>query len=194
MYPPLALRELVANALIHQDFSFHGTSPMIEIFSDRVEITNPGEPLVDTHRFVDTPPHSRNEALASIMRRLNICEERGGGIDKVVGEVEIYQLPAPLFENPTGFTRSVLFAHRELSAMNRADRVRACYLHACLRFVVRKPMTNASLRKRFGIPDRNAATASRILAEAIDAGEIVVADATVGTRSRSYLPSWAAPE
>ena len=68
MYPELAVRELVANALIHQDFFVTGTGPMVEIFSDRIEITNPGEPLVDTQRFLDTPPKSRNEALASLLQ------------------------------------------------------------------------------------------------------------------------------
>lgn len=193
MFPELAVRELVANALIHQDFLITGAGPMVEIFDDRIEITNPGEPLVDTQRFVDTPPRSRNEALASLMRRFRICEERGSGIDKVVFQVELFQLPAPLFERSEGFTRTVLFAHKPLSAMDRPDRVRACYLHACLRFVTRQPMTNASLRQRLGIDDRNIATASRLLGEAVDAGVIAIADPEVGTRSRSYLPFWAAP-
>jgi predicted HTH transcriptional regulator len=48
MYPEIAIRELVANAVIHQDFTLTGTGPMVEIFSDRIEITNPGTPLIDT--------------------------------------------------------------------------------------------------------------------------------------------------
>lgn len=194
MFPELAVRELVANALIHQDFFVTGTGPMVEIFDDRIEITNPGEPLVDTQRFVDTPPRSRNEALASLMRRFRICEERGSGIDKVVFQVELFQLPAPLFESPEAFTRTVLFAHKRLSAMGKADRVRACYLHACLRYVTRKEMTNTSLRQRFGIAEKNASIASRLLNEAVEAGLIVVADPEVGKRIRSYLPFWAARE
>ena len=39
---------------------------MIEIFEDRLEITNPGLPLIDTARFVDHPPVSRNEKLGLI--------------------------------------------------------------------------------------------------------------------------------
>ena len=74
LYPLLAIRELVANAIIHQDFSVKGSSPMIEIFSNRIEITNPGKPLIDSMRFVDHNPESRNEILARFMRRLNICE------------------------------------------------------------------------------------------------------------------------
>ncbi|MCP4976587.1 MAG: transcriptional regulator, partial [Maribacter sp.] len=73
MFPNIAIRELAANAIIHQDFYITGTAPMIEIFSDRIEITNPGKPLVETNRFLDTPPKSRNEALASFMRRIGVC-------------------------------------------------------------------------------------------------------------------------
>ncbi len=193
MFPEQAVRELVANALIHQDFFVTGAGPMVGIFDERVEITNPGEPLVDTQRFVDASPTSRNEALASLMRRVRICEERGTGIDKVVFHVELFQLPAPLFEVPPGFTRIVLFAHKPLSSMDRVDRVRACYLHACLRYVTRKPITNASVRERFGIAEKNASVASRLLNEAVDAGVITVQDPQVGTRIRRYLPLWAAP-
>jgi len=194
MYPELAVRELVANALIHQDFFVTGSGPMVEIFSDRIEITNPGEPLVDTRRFVDTPPKSRNDVLASLMRRFRVCEERGSGIDKVVSEIELFQLPAPLFETPEGFTRAVLFAHKPLATMDKAHRIRACYLHACLRYVMRQPVTNTSIRERFGIEEKNSAVASRLLNEAVDDGMIVVRDLSVGTKIRSYLPYWAAPD
>lgn len=191
MYPEPAIRELVANALIHQDFSVTGAGPMIEIFADRMEITNPGLPLVKTERFLDTPPRSRNEALASLMRRAGICEERGSGVDKVVFQTEFYQLPAPLFETPEGSTRAVLFAHRTLNEMDRADRVRACYLHACLRFVERNPMTNSSLRERFGIEEQNSAIASRIIRDAIEDGRVKPYDPDQGKKYAKYLPFWA---
>lgn len=93
LYPDLAVRELVANMLIHQDFSLTGTGPLIEIFDDRIEFTNPGKPLISTRRFVDLPPHSRNEALASLMRKAFIVEERGSGWDKIASEVERVHLP-----------------------------------------------------------------------------------------------------
>ena len=193
IYPELAIRELVANALIHQDFFVTGTGPMVEIFEDRIEITNPGKPLVSTARFVDTPPRSRNETLASLMRRFRICEERGSGIDKVIFQVELFQLPAPLFEVPEEFTRSVLFAYKDLKVMGKRDRIRACYLHACLCYVTRRRMTNATLRERFGIADQNAADASRLLKEAVEDGKIIIGDPSAGTRSRTYLPFWANP-
>ena len=97
LYPEVAIRELVANALIHQDFNITGTGPMIELYDSRMEITSPGLPLVDPLRFIDEPPRSRNETLAGLMRRMNFCEERGSGIRKVITVVEEHQLPAPDF-------------------------------------------------------------------------------------------------
>ena len=191
MFPELAIREVAANALIHQDFFVTGAGPMIEIFDDRIEFTNPGEPLVETHRFLDTPPKSRNETLASLMRRVRICEERGSGIDKVVFQVEFYQLPAPLIEVPLGSTRVVLFSHKPLADMDREERVRACYLHACLRYVTRDFLTNASLRERFGIKESNKAVASRRIREAVDEGAIKPVDEHTSRRLMKYVPFWA---
>ncbi len=168
MYPELAIRELVANALVHQDLNLTGTGPTVEIFADRMEITNPGTPLIDTLRFIDEPPQSRNEGLAGIMRRINICEERGSGIDKVIWHVENFQLPAPEFKTTHEHTRVTLFAHRKLTQMDKQDRIRACYQHACLLHVSGGRMTNATLRQRFGIADHNYATASRIIGETVD--------------------------
>ena len=168
-----------------------GAGPMVEIFDDRIEITNPGEPLVDTQRFLDTPPRSRNESLASLMRRFRICEERGSGIDKVVFEIEVFQLPAPLFEVPPGSTRAVLFAHKDLANMDVEERIRACYLHACLKYVMRDYLTNASLRERFGIEENNKAIASRRIREAMDAGMIKPFDETASRRMMKYVPFWA---
>lgn len=191
MYPELAIRELVANALIHQDFFISGAGPMVEIFEDRIEITNPGKPLVETQRFLDVPPQSRNEALASHMRRMGICEERGSGIDKVVFQTEYYQLPAPIFEVVGENTRVALLAPRSLSDMDKEDRVRACYLHACLKYVQREYLTNSSLRKRFGIKKKNSATASRLIKEAIEAGAIQPHDPDAAPRYMKYVPFWA---
>jgi ATP-dependent DNA helicase RecG len=191
MYPELAVRELVANAIIHQDFFITGAGPMIEIFKDRMEITNPGKPLVETTRFLNTPPLSRNEALASFMRRIGICEERGSGVDKVVSQTELYQLPAPIFEVVENSTRAILFAHRELKNMDRADRIRACYLHACLKYENRNYMTNSSLRDRFGIEQRNAAMASKIIKETMDARMIRPFDKNASRKYMKYVPFWA---
>ena len=75
VYPEIAVRELVANALIHRDFLITSTNPMIEIFSDRMEVINPGMliPTVRVERIIDLAPESRNEIFASLMRRMGIA-------------------------------------------------------------------------------------------------------------------------
>lgn len=192
VFPELAIRELVANAIIHQDFSEKGTGPMIEIFDDRIDISNPGKPLISTMRFVDHNPKSRNEKLAHFMRRLNICEERGSGIDKVIFECEYFQLPAPKFHEGENFTRATLFAHKTLRQMDKEDKLRACYLHACLKYVSGEYMTNQTLRDRFGIEEKNYSIASRIIAEGIKADLIKDYDPESSSKKHAkYMPFWA---
>ena len=191
MYPDIAVRELVANCLIHQNFFMQGTSPLIEIFSDRMEITNPGSPLIDKARFVDHPPISRNEQLASFMRRIGVCEERGSGYDKVVFETEFYQLPAPEIEIYNDHTKVILYAHKEYAQMSKEDRYRACYLHACLKRVNREYMTNASLRERFNIDRKNISMVSRLLSDTCALGLIYVSPDSTSDKNRKYLPFWA---
>ncbi|WP_242257266.1 ATP-binding protein [Bacillus cereus group sp. BfR-BA-01379] len=191
MYPELAVRELVANAIIHQDFSLSGTGPTIEVFSDRMEITNPGIPLVKKERFLDSPPRSRNETLASFLRRVGICEERGSGIDKVVSLTELYQLPAPLIEVTDSHTRVTLFAYKPFAKMERKEKIHACYLHASLKYVTREHMTNATLRQRFGLADKNNSIASRIIRDAVEVEVIKPLDPDTAPRYMKYVPFWA---
>ena len=189
--PEIAVRELIANALIHQDFGISGVSVMIEIYSDRLEISSPGDPLVPVERFIDGY-QPRNERLADLMRRMSICEEKSSGIDKVVQAVEDYQLPAPDFR--VGFRRTVvvLFAPRGFEAMDRKDRVRACYQHCCLRYVMNQTMTNQSLRERFKLPEKKAESASRVIRDAMTAGMIRLVDPDqTSLRYRCYIPFWA---
>lgn len=65
--------------------------------------------------------------MASLMRRLNICEERGSGIDGAVESIEAFQLPAPKFIRGDDYTRIIMYAPTQLTRMNNEDRARACY-------------------------------------------------------------------
>lgn len=191
MFPEIAVRELVANALIHQDFTESGTSVMVEIYDDRMEISNPGKPFISPDRFIDEY-QSRNERLADLMRRLGVCEEKGSGVDKVIQAAELFQLPAPDFRVGEKRTSVVLFGHLGIEEMDRNDRIRACYQHCCLRYVMNQKMTNQSLRERFKLPESKVATVSQIIASTVDANKIKVADPTqTSTRYRSYVPFWA---
>ena len=192
LFPPIALRELIANALIHQDMTITGAGPSIELFSNRLEITNPGKPLISPNRFIDSPPRSRNEALAAFMRRMKLCEEQGTGIDKVVAAVEVYQLPPPDFrvqEDGIEATCAVLFAPRRFAEMTVEERVRACYQHTVLRFVNGELMKNSSLRARLGIDTRNAAQVSQVIRRA--RGRQLIKAADPEHPQSGYVPFWA---
>ncbi len=189
-YPELAVRELVANALVHQDMTISGTAPVVEIFSDRIEITNPGIPLVATDRFIDFPPRSRNEALAALMRRIGVCEEQGSGIDKVINEIENARLPPADFRVDGNNTKAIIFGKKTFAEMTTEERIRGCFQHAVLKFVSNDGLTNGSLRIRFGVAERNASQISRVIKQTQELGLIKQSD-NWSARSGHYLPYWA---
>ena len=189
LFPAVAIREVIANSLIHQDMTIMGAGPTVELFRNRLEITNPGKPLVEPDRFIDSPPRSRNEALASLMRRLGLCEEQGTGIDKVVAAVGKAQLPPPEFRAEASATRVSLFAARPFAHTTTQERLRACYQQAVLLRLSGTPMRNRELRERFGIKSSNAAQVSDVIRRALDERLIRIADPA---RPRSgYVPFWA---
>lgn len=191
MYPKDAIRELVANALVHQDFFEKGSGPTIEIFSDRIEFINDGLPLITINRFIDENL-SRNEILINLMRRLGVCEEKGSGIDRVIYLAELFQLPAPNILITEHHTKVVMYSHQSYNNMDKADRIRACYQHCVLKHISNEKMTNQSLRERFRIEDHNYSIVSRIIRDTIDAN--LIKDSDPENKSRKYaryIPYWA---
>lgn len=191
VYPELAVRELVANALIHQDFTITGAGPTVEIFSNRIEITNPGRPLVDVFRIVDTPPRSRNEKLSSLMRRMRICEELGTGWDKAIIACELLQSPAPKVEVYEESTKVILLAEQKFADLTIEDKIWACYMHACIKYIQGEYLTNSSFRMRFGLKDSSSGMISRIIKEAVNRGVIKPFDPEAAPRYMKYVPVWA---
>lgn len=191
LVPAEIIRELAANALIHQDFDVHGASVMVEIYEDRVEFSNPGLPIVEVERFIDGY-QSRNEKLADLMRRMGICEVKGSGIDRVVHAAEELQLPAPVFRSESNRTSVTVFGAKSFEDMNRDERVRACFQHCVLKYVASETMTNSSLRTRFKLSAAKASSMSQLIAATIDDG-LIKADSTMGSSRKyaRYLPYWA---
>lgn len=191
LVPEDVIRELLANALIHQDFEIMGTGPVIEIYENRVEISNPGKPIVPVERFIDGY-QSRNERLADLMRRFGICEEKSSGIDRVIKTAEIMQLPAPEFLSEYERTVAVIYGARSFRDMDSNDRIRACYQHCVLQYVFRERMTNQSLRERFGLSENSSNTISKIIADTIKQ-DLIKNDpnAPESKRYTKYIPKWA---
>jgi predicted HTH transcriptional regulator len=191
LVPEVAIREVVANALIHQDFSMTGASVMVEIYANRVEISNPGEPLVPVDRFIDGY-QSRNERVADLMRRMHICEEKSSGIDRVVQTAEVYQLPAPAFRVGLRRTIVTIFGPKPFEEMDRDDRVRACYQHCSLKWVMSERMTNQTLRERFHLSEAKVASISQVISATLEAKLIKLDEKAGGSRKFArYLPFWA---
>lgn len=190
-FPETALREVISNALIHQDFTATGVGPAVEIYDNRIEVTNPGHPLLETDRMLDKR-RSRNERLAAAMQDMGLCEQRGGGLDKTLLEIESRKLPPPeLIASEDGFC-VVLYGPKPFDALSKADKSRACYQHAVLRWINRDYMSNTSLRERFSLTDDAYQAVSGVISEAIKSGRISPADPAQGKRHAKYIPYWAA--
>ncbi len=191
-YPKIAIREFVANAMIHQDFSIEGMRVVIEIFSNRITITNPGAPLQDINRLLDLPPQSRNEDLAQAMFLLGICERRGSGIDRAVEAIESMLLPASRFTKGENFTRIFMYPQKSLSDMTKQEKIDACYQHACLLYENNEYINNQSIRTRFGLDKNQSSVASRIIADTLEAGRIKVSDENIVSKKyATYVPYYA---
>jgi len=189
-YPKKAIRELLGNAIVHQDLNQRGTGVTVEIYEDRIEITNPGLPILPVDRFIDEN-QSRNEQFANALRQLGICEERGHGMDEVVTHIEIFQLPPYACRLGSHHTTMVLSRYKPLKNLTPEERVHAIYQHCCLRFVINRITNNESVRERFKIDKKNAAMASRLLAEAVTAKKIRPSDANAAYKLMRYVPYWA---
>lgn len=191
-YPKIAIREFIANALVHQDFAVSGMHIVIEIFSNRISITNPGAPLNDVNRLIDLPPRSRNETLAQSLFQLGICERRGSGIDRAVEAIESMGLPAAKITKGDQFTRVFLFPKKELKDMTKQEKILACYQHACLLHEDNKSINNQSVRERFQLDKSKSAVASRIIADTLDAQLIKLANNDITSKKyATYIPYYA---
>ena len=188
-YPKVAIREIVANALVHQDFLVRGMPLTVEIFSNRMVITNPGSSLNDVNRLIDLPPHSRNEDLAQMMLELHICERRGSGVDRAVDAIESMCLPAYKAQSGDDYTRVTLFPRKDVAEMSADERISACYQHACLKYEDGVSVNNQMIRDRFGLDKNRSALASRILSDTLDSGLIKLENPDTGSRRyATYIP------
>jgi ATP-dependent DNA helicase RecG len=194
-YPTDALREIIANALIHQDFSIRGTGPRIEIYADRIEITNPGKllPSKRLERLIGTQPESRNETLAAKFRLYHICEERGSGLEKAVRLIELVGLPPVQFQEAENAFIVTLYSPRAFREMSVQERIEAAYQHATVCYLDNRALTNTSLRDRLRLSERQRSQVSRVINEAVAAGRLKPkSPESTAKKFAEYLPWWAA--
>lgn len=117
-YPEKAIREIIANAIIHRDYKITETYSQVNIFEDRIEVFNPGclPPGVTVKNIKDAQV-SRNEVIAARLKELDYLEEYGRGIDIVFSKMEEWGLLPPLFKNSTNSFKVILVGGK-LSGLN----------------------------------------------------------------------------
>ena len=191
-YPSEALRELIANALIHQDCEEPGMRPLIEIYKNHIEISNPGNCLVSPERILGAIPKARNEILVDVMKRLYICETRGSGIPRTVGGAEEWQLPGPTFTNQQNGFKATLYAYKPFESLSIEEKLYACEQHVAFMYVQNSFANNETLRKRFGLGEKKANTISKLVRLAKDKNLIKDFDPnSTSKKFIKYVPIWA---
>jgi len=191
-FPEVAIRELLANCMIHQALEQRGTSIMVELFVNRIEFANVGAPLVEINRIVDTTPVTRNENIAGFMHKCGICEERGSGYDKIIISTSTNNMPAPRIENQSDqFTKVTLLTKIPFDLLSKDDKIRTCYMQACLAYISRSAITNADIRTIFGLAISEKAKTSRLIKETVKKGLIKPIDIETAPRYMKYIPYWA---
>ena len=120
-----------------------------------------------------------------------MCEELGTGWDKIVLQCEYFQLPAPKIELYEDSTRVTLYAEMPYANISPEDKLWACYLHACIKYVQSEYLTNSSLRERFGLKESSSGSVSRLIKEAVGHKLIKPLDPNTAPRYMKYIPIWA---
>lgn len=191
-FPKIAIRELLANALVHQDFTISGMRPMVEIFDNRVVFSNPGIPLIEPLRFLDVPPRSRNPELANILGKFHITESRGTGIDKVVYSLEKAKLPAvEILSKGTTATQVTIREKKSFKELSTTEKNEAIYWDASLKYVNDLKVSNATIRETFDLNSKDSSTVSKAITSCIDAKLIKPYDINASKRFMEYIPYWA---
>ena len=191
LYPKRAVRELLANAVIHQDLSDGTSGPLVSLYANRIQFSNPGASLIPLERILNAVPKTRNPRLVDLLRQMDLCEEGGTGWDRAVEALEAAHMAAPKMRSSEELgTQVTLFAGSAYGRMTRQERKDAVYWHACLQFARDSSMSNQSLRERFGL-DKNMVAMSRLIRECLQDGLIKEEDAEASDRYRRYIPAWA---
>lgn len=117
--PEIALREALANAVAHRDYTDHTSAIQVDIFTNRVEITNPGKSIVPINELEATPSATRNPLLMSFLKDYGVTEQKARGIRTIIVSMKNAGLAKPEFANVGSFFKSTLFATAFKSSEDR---------------------------------------------------------------------------
>ncbi len=114
-YPVIVVREAVINAIVHADYSVKGSSIQIAIFSDRLEITNPGAlPYgLSLEKALSGISQLRNRIIGHVFRELGLIERWGSGLGRMIEICREQKITAPKFEELDHYFRVTLYHDRQ---------------------------------------------------------------------------------
>ena len=137
-YPPVALREAIANALTHRDYSpdARGTQVRISVFTDRVEIANPGglygtvthDVLAGTHPVTGVPfVSTRNQFLFTLLESTPYLEggyvnpEGGDGYQRIAAALREAGIEPATTRNTINTFTMTITRHRTVRKSSPSD-------------------------------------------------------------------------
>ena len=123
LYPPLATREALANALCHRDYALRGGSVGLAVYDDRLEVTSTGSlhfGLTPDELFGPHESRPWNPLIARTFYRRGIIEEWGRGTLKMAELATSAGLPCPEIEDAGGAV-TVCFRHGQFVPSSRDE-------------------------------------------------------------------------
>lgn len=171
-YPEQAIRELIANSVIHRDYKIIETYIHVHIFENRIEISNPGSlPPGVTIGNIKDAQFSRNAIIAARLKDLDYMEEYGRGIDVVLNRMQEWDLPIPIFRNSVNSFQAIILGDKFKGLNERQIRIinhlllkgkvtaRDCQkiLKECPRITINTDLKNL---RQFGIIEQQGASTS----------------------------------
>lgn len=118
--PEIAIREALANAIVHRDYATTSARIQVDIFANRLEITNPGRSLMPIDELEDTQSITRNPLIMNFFKENGYTEQKARGIRTIKRTIRDAGLQAPLFENVSGQSfRATLFTSAFVSEEDR---------------------------------------------------------------------------
>jgi Predicted transcriptional regulator containing an HTH domain and an uncharacterized domain shared with the mammalian protein Schlafen len=181
-FPLVALREAIANSLVHADYSLKGGPIRFAIFENRIEVENPGllVPGLTTSDLQRGISKLRNRVIGRVFHELGLIEQWGSGVQRMNQECRSAGFPPPVFEE-LGHGFRVTFS-RVKSGPSQADAKDA----KILEIVQTSPgLTTAQIAKQIGITPR--ATRER-LSRLVEAGALSVVGSSPRDPKRAFYP------
>lgn len=161
-YDQVTLREVITNAVVHRDYQKLHQPVKIAMFSDRIEVENPGGLLPGLTTFNLLHKRAwRNESIAELMAKVGLGEMDGQGIDRIYAATNRLKVPAPTFFDENRTFKIVLSAPKEYDDYTPAEK----WVTVLVLLILEQEVDNEGVRHVFNIDASKASTLLKFLVE-----------------------------